>query len=335
MSELNSKVGNNDIEQWMTELWTWADKFKVSADVLPRNQAELLALTDLSIDCSQLTKLPESIGYLYNLTHLTLNCEALERLPESVGQLSELEELIVISEKIEQLPDSLANLTHLRGLDIPAHLVNQLPMSIIERYRNNELWIKNIAFTKLYTPQMSEYDLSRYGFFLISDNWDEKSLIDLRFKTAPEFLLGLQTTEKTIKQFDVVDGIIICQPDEVQKVMNMFKGVFCNEFTAIPYPDVEEALSFAKPGKFIQASALGMSKSDQVLSQIIDQIPKDTTINAMMFQAESDREFTLDDFKIVVDVFDKIGIKDEYTFYNTEVVDKNEHCWMGMIYMVS
>lgn len=306
-----------------------------SLTVLPDNIGQLKNLRALNISSCYLNQIPQTIGALTHLTHLTLNCEALERLPKSVGQLSKLEELIVISEKIEQLPDSLANLTHLRGLDIPAHLVNQLPIGIIERYRNNELWIKNIAFIKLYTPQMSEYDLSRYGFFLISDNWDEKSLIDLRFKTAPEFLLGLQTTEKTIKQFDVVDGIIICQPDEVQQVMKMFKGVFCNEFTAIPYPDIVEALSFAKPANFIQASALGMSKSDQVLSQIIDRIPKDITINAMMFQAESDREFTLDNFKIVVDVFDEMGIKDEYTFYNTEVVDKPKYCWMGMIYMVS
>ena len=254
MSELNSKVGNNAIEPWLTELWAWADKVAIPDEVLPRDHATLLALTDLSIDCSQLTKLPESIGYLYNLTKLTLNCEALERLPESVGQLNELKELIVISEKIEQLPDSLANLTQLRELDIPAHLVDQLPIGIIERYRNNELWIKNISFTKLYTPQMSEYDLSRYGFFLISDHWDEKSLIDLRFKTAPSFLLGLQTTEKTMKQFDVVDGIIICQPDEVQQVMKMFETTF-NEFKGNDPTDIEKALSFAKPAKFIQASA--------------------------------------------------------------------------------
>ena len=229
----------------------------------------------------------------------------------------------------------MANLTQVRGLDIPAHLVDQLPIGIIERYRNNELWIKNIAFTKLYAPQMSEYDLSRYGFFLISDNWDEKLLIDLRFKTAPEFLLGLQTIEKTIKQFDVVDGIIICQPDEVQQVMKMFKDIFCNEFTAIPYPDVEEALSFAKPAKFIQASALEMSKSDQVLSQIIDQIPKDSTINAMMFQAESNRHFTFDEFQVISDTIDNMGVEDEHIFYSTEVVDKPKYCWMGMIYMVS
>lgn len=191
--------------------------------ILPDNISQLTNLRALNITSGSLKQIPQTIGDLSQLTHMRLNCEALERLPESVGQLSELEELIVISEKIEQLPDSLANLTHLRELDIPAHLVDQLPIGIIERYRNNELWIKNIAFTKLYTPQMSEYDLSRYGFFLISDNWDEKALIDLRFKTAPEFLLGLQTTEKTIKQFDVVDGIIICQPNEVQQVMNMFE----------------------------------------------------------------------------------------------------------------
>ena len=334
MSELNSKVGNNAIEPWLTELWAWADKVAIPDEVLPRDHATLLALTDLSIDCSQLTKLPESIGYLYNLTKLTLNCEALERLPESVGQLNELKELIVISEKIEQLPDSLANLTQLRGLDIPAHLVDQLPIGIIERYRNNELWIKNISFTKLYTPQMSEYDLSRYGFFLISDHWDEKSLIDLRFKTAPSFLLGLQTTEKTMKQFDVVDGIIICQPDEVQQVMKMFETTF-NEFMGNDPTDIKKTLSFSKPAKFIQASALEMSKSDQALSQIIDQISKDITIKDMMFKTESNRHFTFDEFEVISDTIDNMGVEDEHIFYSTEVVDKPKYCWMGMIYMIA
>lgn len=334
MSELNSKVGNKAIKPWMTELWAWADKFKIPDEVLPRNHANLLALTDLIIDCSQLTNLPEGIGYLYNLTNLTLNCEALERLPESVGQLNQLEKLTVNSHKVQQFPDSIANLENLRLIDVPNQLIAQLPNAVIERYRNNELWIKNILFTKLYTPQMSEYELSDFGFFLTSDNWDKKALIDLKFKTAPEFLLGLQTTEQTIDAFDVMDGVIICKPDEVQKIMNMFKDMFCNEKVGIDYRDVKEALNFAKPAKFIQASALEMSESDKLFSQIIDQIPEDVTINAMMFQAESNRQVTLDELKIESDTIEKMGIKYEYTFYNTEVVDKPEHCWMGMIYMI-
>ena len=158
----------------MTELWAWADKFKIPDEVLPRDHATLLTLTDLSIDCSQLTKLPESISHLYNLTNLTLNGEVLEKLPGSLGLLSQLEKLTVNSHKIQQFPDSIANLENLRLIDVPNQLISRLPITIIEKYRNNELWIKNIAFTKLYAPQMSEYDLSRYGFFLISDNWDEK-----------------------------------------------------------------------------------------------------------------------------------------------------------------
>ena len=324
----------SNIKPWMTELWMWADKFKISEEVLPRNQASLLALTDLIIDCSQLTNLPEGIGYLYNLTNLTLNCEALERLPESVGQLSQLENLTVNSHKVQQFPDSIANLENLRLIDVPNQLIAQLPNAVIERYRNNELWIKNILFTKLYTPQMSEYELSDFGFFLTSDNWDEKALIDLKFKAAPEFLLGLQTTDQNIDAFDVMDGVIICKPDEVQKIMNMFKDMFCNEKVGIDYRDVKEALNFAKPAKFIQASALEMSESDKVFSQIIDQIPEDVTINAMMFQAESNRQVTLDELKIESDTIEKMGIKYEYTFYNTEVVDKPEHCWIGIIYML-
>ncbi|MFT5452733.1 MAG: hypothetical protein ACI9N9_002228 [Enterobacterales bacterium] len=319
---------------WMTELWAWADKFKIPDEVLPRDHATLLVLTDLSIDCSQLTNLPEGIGYLYNLTNLTLNCEALECLPESLGQLSQLERLTIASHKIQQFPDGIANLESLRLIDVPKQLIAQLPNAVIERYRNNELWIRNIFVTKLYTPQMSEYELSDFGFFLTSDNWEEKALIDLKFKAEPEFLLGLQTTDQTIDAFDVMDGLIICKPDEVQKIINMFKDIFCNETVGIDFGDIRETINFAKPAKFIQASTLEMSESDKVFSQIIDQIPEDVTINAIMFQAESNRQLTLDELRIASDTIDKMDIDDKYVFYNAEVVDKPEHCWMGMIYMI-
>lgn len=322
----------SNIKPWMTELWMWADKFKISEEVLPRNQASLLALTDLSIDCSQLTNLPEGIGFLHNLTHLTLKCEVLERLPESIGQLSQLERLTITSHKIQHFPDSLFNLKKLRLIvDIPNELIDQLPIGVIERYRRRELGILNISSTKLYTPQMSKYGLSNFGFFLTSDNWDEKALINLKFNAASVFLLGLQTTEKTIKQFDVVDGVVICRPDEVQRVINMFETIF-NEFAGICVADIEKVLSFARPAKFIQANVMGMFKSEQVLSQIIDQIPEEKTLKSLMFQVESNHYFTFDEFKVISDIVDNMGVEDEHIFYNAEVVDKPEHCWMGMIY---
>lgn len=324
----------SNIKSWLTELWAWADEFGIPEKGLPRNEAHLLAITELEICSNHITELPESIGYLHNLTHLTLKCEALERLPESIGQLSQLERLTITSHKIQPFPDGLVNLKKLRLIiDVPNELIDQLPIGVIERYRRRELGIVNISSTKLYTPQMSEYELSNFGFFLTSDNWDEKALIDLKFNAASVFLLGLQTTEKTIKQFDVVDGVVICKPDEVQRVINMFETIF-NEFAGICVADIEKVLSFARPAKFIQANVMGMFKSEQVLSQIIDQIPEEITLKSLMFQVESNHYFTFDEFKVISDTVDNMGVEDEHIFYNAEVIDKPEHCWMGMIYMV-
>ena len=331
MSELNSITEKN-----LADLWTWADEYGISEKDLPRNEVSLLTITELEICSDQITELPESIGYLHNLTHLALNCKALERLPESIGQLSQLERLTITSDEVKQLPESFARLTSLSSLNIPTHLSNQLPTTLMDKYRNeNErLCIERMAFTSLYSPLEKNYGLSFFGFVLISNDWNEKALIDLKFKAALDFLLVLQTTEQIIDAFDVVDGVIICKPDEVQQIMNMFETTFDYSVRGIDFKDVREAINFAKPAKFIQASALEMSESDKVFSQIIDQIPEDVTINAMMFQAESNHEFTLDELRIVSDTIDKMDIDDKYAFYNTEVVDKPEYCWMGMIYMV-
>lgn len=337
MSEIKS---NTDVQLWMTELWTWADKFKISKDVLPRDHATLLALTDLSIDCSQLAKLPESIGYLCNLTNLTLNCEALEHLPESVGQLSQLEELTVNSHKIQQFPDSIAHLANLRLIDVPNQLISRLPIAVIERYRNNELWIKNITFTKLYTPQKSEYDLAAFGFFLVKDDWDESQLIDLKQKTAPEFLFGLQTTEKAIKQFDVVDGIIICKPDEIQQVMKVFETAFCLQsigvnYVGIPYDDLRDTLSFKRPAKFIQSSTISMSKLDIALSQIVRQIPEEISIKSFIFKFEGSRHPSFEEWnKIAAPIEDKV-LDEKNLFFSAKVTDDSDQCWMGAIYVAS
>jgi Leucine-rich repeat (LRR) protein len=308
--------------------------------ILPDNIGQLKNLKALSITSCYLKEIPQTIGALSHLTHLTLNCEALERLPESIGQLSQLEEFTVSSHKIQQFSDSLANLENLRLIDVPNQLIARLPNAVIERYRNNELWIKNISFTKLYTPKISEYDLSAFGFFLVNDDWDASELIDLKQKTVPEFLFGLQTTEKTIKQFDVVDGIIICKPDEVQQIMKVFETAFCLEsigvnYVGIPYDDLRDTLSFKRPAKFIQSSAVSMSELDIALSQIVSQISKEISIKSFIFKFEGNRYPSFEEWdKITVPIEDKI-LDEKNLFFNAEITDELDQCWIGAIYVAS
>lgn len=49
MSVINNRTDNYMSEPWMIELWEWADNFEISAEHLPRNAKELLAITDLDL----------------------------------------------------------------------------------------------------------------------------------------------------------------------------------------------------------------------------------------------------------------------------------------------
>lgn len=88
----------------------------------------------------------------------------------------------------------------------------------LERCVIRNSWRGSALSCALYKPFVDEYRLLLIGFFY----WgycDEKALIDLKNKTEVQLLLGLQTTDKNIVKLDMMDGIIICQPTEVQDVM--------------------------------------------------------------------------------------------------------------------
>ncbi|WP_201555536.1 leucine-rich repeat domain-containing protein [Psychrobacter sp. 72-O-c] len=305
-------------------------------DKLPDNIGSLKNLKELTITSQHLKQLPQTIGGLTNLTQLTLNCKSLECMPESLGQLIQLEELGVTSHKIKQFPEGLANLTHLRSLNIPAQLISLLPPIVIERYRNHDLWLGNIPSTALYTPLAGDYCLSYYGFFLVDDGWDKKALIDLKHKTGVSLLFGLQTSDKSIDEFNVIDGIIICQPAEAEQVVGVFKSVLERTgLVGISIDDFEMGCLSGKYAHFIQASAMGEFDSDRAIELIMSQIPKGLSINSMMLGIESNRHISLEEFEVIVTAIESRAVVDAPVFYGTEIIDKPKYCWMGAIYAAS
>ena len=177
-------------------------------------------------------------------------------------------------------------------------------------------------------------------FFLVNGDWDENELIDLKQKTVSEFLFGLQTTEKTIKQFDVVDGIIICKSNEIQQVLKMFETAFCLasigvNYVGIDYDNLRDTLSLKKPAKFIQSSAVSLSELDIALSRIVSQISKEISIKSFIFNFEGIRHPSFEEWdKITVPIEDKV-LDEKNLFFNAEIADKQDRCWMGVIYVAS
>ena len=68
---------------------------------------------------TQLTTLPEAIGYLVHLQELTLCSNELTALPEAIGKLVNLEKLELSDNKLTALPVTIVKLANLLELNLP------------------------------------------------------------------------------------------------------------------------------------------------------------------------------------------------------------------------
>jgi len=195
----------------------------------------------------------------------------------------------------------------------------------------------SMPFTTLYTPLAGEYCLSEFGFFIIGDEWDEESLVDLKYKAGIYFLFGLQTTEKSIEELDVIDGVIICQPNEVQQVILIYESIILSSRTrlGLDLNDLKIPFWYTKPAKFIQISAIAPSESDRLeraSNHIMSQISEGLSVDYIILSFESDRNLSIAEYSELSTVVESSFTDDAEVFYNLRYVDRADFCWMGIIY---
>ena len=104
-------------ESWMPRLWAWADKYKVSKKVLPRNRKKLLDIKHLSFYLVYFG-IEESRGEkLYTKKGSPIPFQLIKgHFPEELGRLTQLESLCIIHNFIERLPTNIVNLKNLKKL---------------------------------------------------------------------------------------------------------------------------------------------------------------------------------------------------------------------------
>lgn len=208
----------------------------------------------------------------------------------------------------------------------------------INEERSNELQIEPIPLTALYTPQADNYLLSEVGFIVIEDGWNEQSLLNLQQQVGCT-LFALQTTDKHIDRFEVIDGIIICKADEVGQVTIVFESVLSDrDKVGIDVSDIKRSCGAEKTAKFIQNTVTGQPGSEQVKSTVnhlLNQIPEGLSIEYMMLDIESDHKLSLDEFFSITTAVESRISDDAEVFYGNRIIDKSNHYWMGAIYVAS
>ena len=78
---------------WMNKLWKWADDNEIHEFYIPRNERELLDITNLDLQHQKLNSIPSEIGCLTNLTSLNLSHNKLDNLLNEISRLKELHTL--------------------------------------------------------------------------------------------------------------------------------------------------------------------------------------------------------------------------------------------------
>jgi len=200
-------------------------------------------------------------------------------------------------------------------------------------------WLDSLPITNLYLPLAKEYCLSEFAFFLIDDDWDEQSLIDLKDTTGASFLFGLQTTSKRMDKLDVIDGIIVCQPDEVQQVMEVFE-VTSNRrgnLLTTDFNDLENALQFTKPAQFIQTTIIGtnrLDRAERAINQILEQIPKDINVDVLILKVKTDGDVSLEEYLVISSAIEDRVSEDISLWYGNGVADETDCLCIEAVYMV-
>lgn len=181
--------------------------------------------------------------------------------------------------------------------------------------------------------------MSEFAFFLIDDDWEEQTLIDLKNTAGASFLFGLQTTSKRIDKLDVIDGIIVCQPDEVKQVMNVFEVPSNRYGNLVPtdFDDLKKALQFTRPAHFIQATIIGADRLDQAekaINQILNQIPKDINVESLILIVKTDGDVMLEEYFIISNAIEDKVTEDISLWYGNGVADETDCLCIEAVYMV-
>ena len=84
---------------------------------------------------------------------------------------------------------------------------------------------RELSVAVLYKPNQEEFPPTVIGYFIISDDWDEQSLLELKEKVGADFLVALQTDSSDDKRYfehlDIVNNVIKCQPSEVDNIIKL------------------------------------------------------------------------------------------------------------------
>lgn len=203
------------------------------------------------------------------------------------------------------------------------------------KYQLNDSLIDNRPSAFLYEPTMEHYPASVISCFIISDNWNRQTLLALKEQTSAYFLVGLQIDNNEFEYLDIIEGVVRCQPDEIQEVVKLL-NISRRSSIAIDVVDIKYLFERAKHYQFIQSRISDTFESDaerSAVDQLVSQFPKDFRAKGLLIGMESSESLSLDITTHIIEAIEKsVVIDNTDSFYFTSITDELNSFHLKAIY---
>ena len=204
------------------------------------------------------------------------------------------------------------------------------------KYQIDDSYRDDIPSAVLYRQTMDHYPKSVIGCFIISDAWDEEALIELKEKSEAWFLVGLQIDDSEFKRLDIIEGVIRCQPNEVDNVIRILDVNSASTIIGIDVVDIKSLFEYGNSFQFIQASAPGESISKSVKAaaqQLVSQLIKARNAKRLLVTIESIESPSLDTLSYITEAIkNSLSINDEFIYYSSRITDEPDCFCLKAIY---
>ena len=193
------------------------------------------------------------------------------------------------------------------------------------KYHMDESYIDDTPNAFLYQQITDRYPKSVIGCFIISEDWDEQTLLELKEKSEAWFLVGLQIDDMDFDRLDIIEGIVRCQPEDVNQVVKLL-NISPRGLIGIDVIDIKSLFEREKSYKFIQTHITSVFDTDmakKAANELVGQFPKDLNIKGLLLGMESSESPSLDTISYIVAFIEKNVMADEpYTYYCTSMSDE-------------
>ena len=182
---------------------------------------------------------------------------------------------------------------------------------------------------------MDHYPKSIIGCFIISDGWSEQAILELKKKSEAWFLVGLQIDNSEFEHLYIIEGIIRCQPDEVNDVIQLLAVNSASTVIGIDVVDIKSLFNICNSFQFIQASAKGDSESDLIkvtTSKLVNQLSTARNSKEVFIGMKSMQSLPLEAFNYISEAVEALLSDDVSIYYHSSMTDEPNFFRLKAIY---